>query len=226
MQLNQATVPWNVARSPFIPYPGQNSPWSIVKPLQLRAKVRAKRAFLDWLDQQNPELVQRAEEMATRSVAGTAVGNALVRAPNNGNLGYTPLIPRFSQDMNIRQRVMSQQMGQATPPITPDTDTEAKAESSWLDKIIDAASSIAPAYLQFEQQKKILDMQVERAKRGLPPLESAYIAPTVRVQAEVTPEMMTEARAGITEGLQNLALPLLAVGGIALLMMGGRRRRR
>ncbi len=210
MQLQQNTtppaVPWNQARSPFIPYPGQNSPFSVVKPLQLRAKVRAKRALVEWMEQQNPAWMAKAEQIAKREIV------------KQSRLGLTPLIPRYSQDMNVRTATM----GQATPP----TVAEEKAEESWLDKLVGAAKDIAPAFIQFKQQKEILDMQVERAKQGLPPLEAAYIAPTVRIQTELSPEMMTTARAGITEGLQKLAIPLLLVGGVALVMMTGKRRRR
>ncbi len=213
MQLQQTTerpaMPWNEARSPYLPYPGQNSPFSVVKPLQLRARVKAKRELLEWIEQQNPRWFAKAEQIAKRELV------------KQSRLGLTPLIPRYSQDMNVRAATM----GQATPPINP-TVAEEKAEESWLDKLVGAAKDIAPAFIQFKQQKEILDMQVERAKQGLPPLEAAYIAPTVRIQTELSPEMMTTARAGITEGLQKLAIPLMLVGGVALVMMTGKRRRR
>ncbi len=206
MQLNQPNIPavsWDTARSPFLPYPRQGSPWSVVKTLDINARLKAKRELVEWMERQNPEWMEKAKQIAAREVG----------------LGRTTYIPRFDQDLNVRAAVM----GQATPPITP---AEAEAESSWLDKLVGAAKDIAPAFIQFKQQKEILDMQVERARQGLPPLEAAYIAPTVRIQTELSPEMMTTARAGITEGLQKLAVPLFLVGGLAVFMMTRRKGRR
>ncbi len=236
MNLHQNPPPataWNKARSPFIRYPSQGSPWSVVKPLDVKARLKAKREFVEWLDHQNPRLLQKATEIAKRKMNG--MGAYMEPNPNAmlemDTLGYTPLIPRFSQDMNIRRDVMDQGLGQAWPSMWEPTPTfptgsqtipEEKAEEGWLNKVIDAASTIAPAYLQFQQQKEILDMQLERAKQGLPPLETAYLAPTIRIQPELSPE----ARQAVTTGIQNLALPVLLIGGVALLATMGRRRRR
>ncbi len=229
-------TPWNKARSPFIRYPSQGSPWSVVKPLDVSQRLKAKREFIEWLDHQNPELVQKAQEIAKRET--TRMGAYMEPNPNAmvemGTLGYTPMIPRYSQDMNIRRRVMERGLGQAWPSMWEPTPTfpngsqtipEEKAEEGWLDKVIGAASTIAPAYLQFQQQKEILDMQLERAKQGLPPLETAYLAPTVRIQTELSPEAMRTAREGLTAGIGQLGFPLLVLGGVALMMMGQRRRR-
>lgn len=231
MQLAQnhapPATPWNKARSPFIRYPSQRSPWSTVKPLEVTSRVQAKREFVQWLDKQNPALVAKAQQIAERALNRQGLGAYIEPGRRSMEkvltLGITPRIYRFDQDMNVRRDAM--QLGQATPPIAP-TIPEEKAEEGWLDKLIGAASTIAPAYIQFKQQQDILDMQIERAKQGLPPLESAYIAPTVRVEAGMTPEMMTTARRGITEGLQNIAIPAMLIGGVLLLTMGGRRRRR
>lgn len=228
MHLNQNTAPpstsWNKARSPFIRYPGQGSPSSVVKPLQLRARVRAKQQYINWLTKQRPDLVKKAREVA----AGQA-------APLQG---FTPLVPRYSQDMNVRRITMGQfnppatvpeeekswwdkltdtvtgAYDKATAPVATATGTDAKvaAEEGWLDKLIGATKEIAPAYLQFQQQKEIMDMQVQRAKQGLPPLDTSFVAPTVKIQAD------------IGSGITKLALPLLAIGGIALLI--GRRKGR
>lgn len=233
MNLNQnapPATPWNKARSPFLRFPSQSSPWSTVKPVAVRQRVAAKREFIDWLDKQNPELVAKAREIAKREV--------------NRGLGLSPRIYRYAQDMNVRRAAMKQGMGDTlyikhgngmgqlpvgfgqTPPIVGPTIPEEQAEEGWMDKLIGAATTIAPAYLQFQQQKEILDMQLERAKQGLPPLETAYLAPTVRIQTELSPEALRTARTGIAEGLGNLAFPLLLVGGVMLLTMGRGRRRR
>lgn len=214
MNLNQSpppATPWNKARSPYLPYPSQSSPWSTVRPVAVAQRVAAKREFVEWLNRENPKLVAKAKQIAKRTLSG--------------GLGASTLIPRFSQDMNVRRAAMSQGLGQATPSIMGPTIPQEQAEEGWLDKLIGAATTIAPAYLQFQQQKEILDMQLERAKQGLPPLETAYMAPTVRIQTELSPEALRTARTGIAEGMGKLAFPLLLAVGAFMLTKGGRRRR-
>lgn len=59
--------------------------------------------------------------------------------------------------------------------------------------IADTVKTVAPSIFQIQSQKKILDVQLERAKQGLPPLQAADYSPTIKVAAEITPE--TEAAA-------------------------------
>ncbi len=247
MNLNQnppPATPWNQARSPFIRYPSQSSPTSVVKPLAVHQRVQAKREFLEWLDKQNPELVRKAQAIVERDQVNRG-GMPNVTQADNGNLGLTPRYYRFDQDMNVRQGVMRKQgMGQlpvglgqatpwdpfapdpwATPPISP-TIPEEQAEESWLDKLIDTASNLAPAVFQTWQQKEIMDMQLERARQGLPPLDTTQMAPTIRIQTELSPETTRAAREGLTAGIGQLGFPLLVLGGVLLMTMGGRRRRR
>lgn len=89
-------------------------------------------------------------------------------------------------------------LGQETTPTTADSG------SSW-GGLIDAFKTLAPEYLKYQQQKKIMKMQQDRADRGLPPLETGQIAPTVRVQPELTPETKAELMATLT----RFALPIV-----------------
>jgi hypothetical protein len=106
-------------------------------------------------------------------------------------------------------------------------------EGSWLDKLIGAAQQILPAYLQYEQQREVLDIQLERARAGLPPLETGQYAPSVQVGLDpetvrrLGDEAMTRASAA-AQGVFAGPWPwiLLGVGGIALVAMQGQGRRR
>lgn len=87
---------------------------------------------------------------------------------------------------------------------------------------------ILPAYAQYKSQSKILKMQMERAQQGLPPLETEYYTPTVKVAPEVTPKTeaainrvaqnaVRQVTAQTGAGLKKYILPIsLAAGGLAL----------
>jgi hypothetical protein len=61
-----------------------------------------------------------------------------------------------------------------------DTATAAAPVSAW-DKVINAIQTIAPEYLKAKAQKDLLDVQLDRAKQGLPPLDMSQYAPSVRL---------------------------------------------
>ncbi len=47
---------------------------------------------------------------------------------------------------------------------------------------------VAPAVISAQGQKKILDLQIERARQNLPPLDTTNYMPTVKIAADITPE--------------------------------------
>lgn len=75
-------------------------------------------------------------------------------------------------------------------------------EVPWWEKVINVAKDVGTAALQWKAQKDILDVQKERVKQGLPPIDTAVLAPTVRVQADIPPEIRRE----IGGGIQNLLM--------------------
>ncbi len=87
------------------------------------------------------------------------------------------------------------------------SDTTQKPESIW-GSIVSGIKDLAPAYLQFKNQKKIMAMQLARAKQGLPPLNVEQLAPTVRVQAGLSPD------------IKRMILPAIAIlGALGLFMV-------
>ena len=73
----------------------------------------------------------------------------------------------------------------------PTTDT---AGTGWADKVLDFAKEAVPAYFQFKTQRDIMDMNIERAKRGQPPIDPGVVAPQVKVIHDVPPQVQTEIR--------------------------------
>lgn len=101
----------------------------------------------------------------------------------------------FLQWMQLRQpklySMVSKELrgaGLAGLGLSPITATTAPVSSGWAQTLKDLATGLAQAYLTKEQlnaQQKVLDVQLQRAQQGLPPLDidmAAYgMTPTANV---------------------------------------------
>jgi hypothetical protein len=94
--------------------------------------------------------------------------------------------------------------------------------------IADTVKTVAPSIFQIQSQKKILDVQLERARQGLPPLQTSEYAPTIKVAAEITPEMEAAANRVAVQSVRE-AMPsmerwfFVAIGVGAYLMLKKKR---
>ncbi len=93
----------------------------------------------------------------------------------------------------------------------------------WWETFSDSVGDLGGKYLQFRTQKEILDVQMERMRAGLPPLQTGEYAPTVAVK--IDPWTTRELTGAIGAGFGKM-LPVIAIGGVALMFLMGRRRRR
>ena len=101
------------------------------------------------------------------------------------------------------------QLGLDTPSTRLPMQT-AVPKKSWFEGFTDSIKKIAPALIQYKTQKNILKVQLQRAKQGLPPLDTSALAPTIRIQPELTPEMYAD--------VKKYVVP--AAIGIAALLVG------
>lgn len=63
-----------------------------------------------------------------------------------------------------------------------------------FDAVADTAKNVAPTFLKYKQQKKLLNIQLERARAGQPPLDATqYTMPPIKVEPVINNE--TEAAA-------------------------------
>jgi hypothetical protein len=86
----------------------------------------------------------------------------------------------------------------------------------WYSKVIDAAGQVATTYFQGKVQKETTDLQIERARQGLPPLDlSLYGAAPVTTQVDI--KMSPQTKMMIWAGVAVL-------GAIILLPMMSRKR--
>lgn len=114
--------------------------------------------------------------------------------------------------------------------IARDGQLGATEEKTLVTRLMDLAQGVLPAYLQYEQQKDVLAIQLERAKAGLPPLESGQYAPSVQVglDQETIRRMADEATSRAAAAASS-PLPWLLVGGAvlaAITLRKPKRRRR
>jgi len=81
------------------------------------------------------------------------------------------------------------------------------------------ATDVAPQYLQYKQQKKIMDMQLDRAKKGLPPANVDDYTPAIKISPQITPESeaaITRVAVQTSESAAKKMLPWLLIGGLGV----------
>ncbi len=89
------------------------------------------------------------------------------------------------------------------------------------DSIVDKIVALGGGYLTYTMQKKIINMNIERAKMGLPPIDiaAAGAAPVVQTEVNISPAMMASLKESLGGGMQQIGL-LIAVGLGAFLLFG------
>ncbi len=65
--------------------------------------------------------------------------------------------------------------------IAPGFSAAIEGEQAQSESWIDAAARLIPILVVSDQQRKLLEIQTDRARQGLPPLQAADYAPGVRV---------------------------------------------
>lgn len=83
----------------------------------------------------------------------------------------------------------------AAPGIVDIVNTQSKPGESWIDVLPRVLTTVVAT----EQQRQILQIQVERAKKGLPPIDSSQFG------------------VGVNVGLSPETLKIASIGGIAIL---------
>ena len=88
-------------------------------------------------------------------------------------------------------------------------------------KFLDAATAATTAVFQTKAQKDMLKVNIERAKAGLPPMDTSFAAPVIRTQFDVSPEIAAQLQQTAQAATMNVAL----VAGAGLLAFMLLRRR-
>lgn len=122
-----------------------------------------------------------------------------------GRLGYTfdPAVDTVNADAYVPDAYATQ-LETAAPGIGAMIQQSAAPGEGWTDTLRKLLPTIAATY----QQKQLLDVQVDRAKAGLPPLDVSQYAAGVNVG--LSPEVMK-------------TIVMIAIGLGAVLLIGSRR---
>ena len=105
-------------------------------------------------------------------------------------------------------------LGQTTAEPTP-------TYTSLVDKIV----ALGSGYLTYTMQKKIINMNIERAKMGLPPIDiaAAGAAPVIQTEVNISPAMIASLKESLGGGMQQIGL-IIAVALGAFLLFGRKKR--
>jgi hypothetical protein len=156
-------------------------------------KTRNTLQFLGWLQTFHPEMHAMVIER---------VGEA----PPNGGLEKVAAGLNGLGQFDITSIFGGEDEAAAQAP------TNGTAATPWWQSAIDAASQIGGAVLQYETQKDLIELQKSRIEQGKPPIDTALLAPTVRVQADLPPTVQKD----ITDMKR---VGVFAIGGIALALI-------
>jgi len=115
---------------------------------------------------------------------------------------------------NWRLRQADEQGNPATINGLADTAT-AEPQSFWQ-KFGEGLTSLGTAYLGYKGQKQVLDINLQRAQSGLPPIDPRTGAPTVRTAIDLSPEMMARISGVGLDMASILKWGLLGLGGFML----------
>lgn len=155
-------------------------------------KTRNMMRFMGWLQNFNPEMHAMVVERVGEAPSNDALTNA---AEKMNGLGQWDITSIFGGEDEAAAA------GSTTTQDTP-----------WWESAIDATKSIGTAVLQYKTQQDLIDLQMKRIEDGKPPIDTALISPTVRVQADLPPAIQADIR-----DMKRTAI--FAVGGIALAVM-------
>ncbi|MES9855938.1 MAG: hypothetical protein ABW166_04950 [Sedimenticola sp.] len=81
-------------------------------------------------------------------------------------------------------------------------------DKEWYEQIIDAASVIVPGYFNYSLQKRLIDVQLERARQGQAPLDERYF----KSSSNLGPTIKHQIDTGISDDTKNI----LVFGGLGL----------
>jgi hypothetical protein len=188
-----------------------------------RRKTPGRRLFLKWIKRRNPRLFRTvmARVNAQRRMMGRTISTMTGLAAYDE---YTPIMgagrrnPVEYENMITNNNVSGLALDRELD--LEGLDLENDELGGLWDDIVATVKNVAPTLVQTKAQLDIYKAQMKRAERGLPPLKTEEIAPTVRVQTEVGPETRRE----ILGGMGKFAIPIAIGGGLLLMMMMQRKR--
>lgn len=153
--------------------------------------IRPRQNFVNWVQKDNPELLRKI------AVRISGPGRWRTIAAPGGRV------------------VQMKGLGAAVIPIV--TTTKESTPSIW-ETIWSGAQKLIPTLIGAKQQRDLYNLNLERAKKGLNPLDAGAIAPVIKTQFEIGPETRQELMTGAGMQLEKYMIPL-GIGALAIAAM-------
>ena len=96
-------------------------------------------------------------------------------------------------------------------------------KQSFWDRFSEAATKLGTTYLTLKNQRDAMELNMQRAKQGLPPLDPATTAPVVRTQVDVSPQLAQKLTDTAGEGMNRMMLLGVAAIAAAFVIFGLKR---
>ena len=148
-------------------------------------KTRATMRFLSWLRKFHPEMHAAVmERMGGREAPANGALNQLGEA---WDMFYPS---KYYAGTGYRGRYHSpaQHLGALGAEDELIVATTTTAEKPWYMEALDFAKEAVPAYLAYDAQKDLMDLNMTRAQQGLDPIDPGLTAPQVTLQHQLPPE--------------------------------------
>lgn len=190
-------------------------------------KTRAAMQFMGWLKRFHPQM----HAFVVERVGEAPPADLLTRSQNSfNNLGapWDRLYPSmFYPSTGYRGRWHSDaehlgSLGQNGWDPSFETSTTAAPSGDgepWYKGVLDFAKEAIPAYLAYDAQKDLMELNMERARRGQPPIDPGVTAPQVRVVHQLPPEVQTSIADMKVAGVNVLLWGALGLGAFLVVRM-------
>ena len=170
-------------------------------------KELAQKTFIKWMGATHPALLKAAESKIIKTKPVTSF--------NPSKFGYDPKrSPPFVPDyrtMPFKKCFTMSGMG------------EGGGWGDFFTELTQNVIKLAPQYVQYKQQNKMLDIQVARARQGLPPTNMGPQPVQTKAQQSAPIESPQYTRAG--GGVTNMTPMLIGVGILAAVFLLKKKRR-
>ncbi len=159
--------------------------------------------FADWLKREQPEVYKDAIKYAQASATQRAA--ALQQATQHAHAKAAGVFDTGLGFLDFLDPVV-----ETAAPVTE------VADKSFWQKFTEGALAVGTSYLTLKNQKEILELNIERAKLGQPPIDAATSAPVIRTQVGIDPQTAEALASNVGSSINR---GMLMVGGIALLVL-------
>lgn len=154
----------------------------------LHRKAAARQAFMRWLAIENPALASRIN-------------------PGMAMNGLADLLPDYlTPPKDTRTEYVTAAPGTTAKVTTTAAPAAVQAQESWWQSAVSNITKALPQLATSYAQIRLVNSNLQRAQQGLPPIDPASIAPTVKVQGSLDPTLV-----------RNLAIGAALIGGAILL---------